>query len=209
MRFIIDPSQRITSGEADQILADQEMCYLTIDKVTIECFPFGSLLMMGPDDAVELVYDNPLDDLHADARDPQGETLLRTLSIASLIGDSVERLPAALADYVDSDNTQNPGIARTLAHQLIESSEVNIPGMSRVGPFKLVLELTEDGKETIRGALADRESGDLRYVHHLRHGRLKKHARGPLISDQVENLRRRAPSPSPQPSPGVPGEGGN
>lgn len=168
LRIIIDRRQTITPDEADQILAAQEMCYLTIDKATIECFPFGSLLVMGPNDAVALVSDNPLDDLHAGPQDPQGEMLLRTLSVASLIADSVERLPDALADYVDSDNTRNPGVATTLAHELLESSAVTIPGMSRAGPFNIVLELTKDGKETIRGALADREPGNLRFVHHMR-----------------------------------------
>jgi hypothetical protein len=169
LRFIIHRSQTITSDEAEQILAEQEMCYLTVDQnVTIECFPFGSLLMMGPDDAVELVYDNPLDDLHADSQDAQGELLLQTLSVISLIGDSVERMPDALADYIDDDNQLNPGVATNLAHHLIDSSNVELAGMSRAGPFTVVLELTEDGKETIRQALADRQSGDLRLVHRLR-----------------------------------------
>jgi len=172
LRFIIDRTQTITPDEADQILADQEMCYLTInDAVTIECFPFGSLLMMGPDDAMELVYDNPLDDLHADPRDSQGELLLQTLSVVSLIGDSVERMPDALADYLDDANQLNPGVATNLANHLIDSSKVEIAGMSRAGPFTIVCELTEDGKETIRQALADRESSDLQLVHRRhRHG---------------------------------------
>ena len=176
LRFIIHRSQTITSEEAEQILADQEMCYLTIDQgVTIECFPFGSLLMMGPDDAVELVYDNPLDDLHADTQDAQGELLLETLSVISLIGDSVERMPDALADYIDGDHQLNPGVATNLAHHLIDSSKVELAGMSRAGPFTIVLELTEDGRETIRQALADRQSGDLRLVHRVRRHRV--HAR--------------------------------
>ncbi len=175
LRFTIDRNQTITSDEADQILADQEMCYLTInDKVTIECFPFGSLLMMGPDDAEELVDDNPLDDLHADSQDTQGELLLETLSVVGLVGDSVERLPDALADYLDDTSQPNPGVATNLAHHLIDSEKVKLAGMSRAGPFTIMVELTEDGKETLRQALADRESGDLHLVHHLR-----RHAHSP------------------------------
>ena len=166
-RLTIHPDQTITPDEADQILADQEMCYLTLDKVSIECFPFGSLLMMGPDDAVELVADNPLDDLHADERDPHGDLMLRTLAVVGVIADSVERLPGALADYLDNNQSLNPGVATTLAHRLIESSQVDIAGMSRAGPFSIKLELTEDGREMLREALADRESNGLRFVHHL------------------------------------------
>ena len=185
LRIVIDRSESISPDEADQILADQEICYLTVDKATIECFPFGSLLMMGPNDAVQLVSDNPLDDLHANSQDPKGELLLRTLSMASLIADSVERLPGALADYVDSESTRNPGVARTLAHELLESSAVTLPGMSRAGAFKIVVELTEDGKETIRSALADRESGNLRYVRHLR-----RHAKNSGLTAETQRTRK-------------------
>jgi hypothetical protein len=177
-RLAIHPEETITPDEADEVLADEEMCYLTLDKVTIECFPFGSLLMMGPDDAVELVADNPLDDLHADNHDPHGELMLRTLAVVGVIADSVERLPGVLADYLDNTESLNPGVAATLAHRLIDSSQVDIAGMSRAGPFTIKLELTEDGKEVLREALADRETNGFRYVHHLhrstpRHGTLK------------------------------------
>jgi hypothetical protein len=170
-KLVIKSDQTITSDEADQVLADGEMCYLQLDTITIECFPFGSLLMMGQEDAVELVYDNPLDDLHADSRDPRSELLLRTLAVLSVIADSVERLPAALADYIDNPDSANPGIARSLAHRLVDSGEVELAGLSRAGPFSVQLELTEDGKEELREALSDRQAGSLQYVHHL-HRRL-------------------------------------
>jgi hypothetical protein len=190
LRLTIDRKQTITSDEADQILADQEMCYLTInDKVTIECFPFGSLLMMGPDDAVELVYDNPLDDLHAGPQDTPGELLLQT--VVGLIGDSVERVPDSLADYLDGDNPLNPGVATNLAHHLIDSEKVKLEGMSRAGPFTIVVELTEDGKETLRQALADRESGDLHLVH-----RLGRHAHSPATKTTPVRAKLHASFPS-------------
>lgn len=192
-RLTIHPDQTITSDEADQILAEQEMCYLQIDKVTIECFPFGSLLMMAPDDAVELVADNPLDDLHADARDPRGELMLRTLAVTGVIADSVERLPGALADYLDNTNSPNPGVATALAHRLVDSSQVDIAGMSRAGPFSIKLELTEDGKEMLREALADRKTNGLRFVHHLHRRSVRPHAQRVSTSSDGGGPVPRAP----------------
>jgi hypothetical protein len=171
-QLIMQSNAMITPDEAGQVLADQEMCYLQLDKITIECFPFGSLLMLGPNDAVELVYDNPLDDLHADEHDPRGELMLQTLAVVSVIADSVERLPGSLADYIDDANSANPGVATTLSRRLIDSSSVNLAGMSRAGPFTINLELTEDGKEELREALSDRETSSLQFALHLHRNHL-------------------------------------
>jgi hypothetical protein len=186
----IHTDQTISPDEAEQLLADQEMCYLQLDEITVECFPFGSLLMMGQGDAVKLVYDNPLDDLHVDEHDPHGESMLRTLAVVSVIADSVERLPGALADYIDDNSAINPGVAVKLARRLIDSSSAKIDGMSRAGPLSIKLELTEDGKEELREALSDRETGGLQLAHHLHRSHLRHRVR-PIPTSAVGGV----PSP--------------
>jgi hypothetical protein len=158
LRFVLGSVSANSSDDSDGLLADQELCYLSIDHATIECFPFGSLLMLGPDDAVELVADNPLDDLHADGRDPGGDSLLRTLSTFSLIAASIDRVPDSLADYMADEDAENPAVARALALRLLQPGGTTLTGYSGSATFTINVELTDDGRETLEEALADSQS---------------------------------------------------
>jgi hypothetical protein len=158
-RFVLDSVSASASDDSEGLLADQELCYLSIDNATIECFPFGSLLMLGPDDAVQLVSDNPLDGLHAGVRDPGADSLLQTLSIFSLIAASIDRVPDSLADYMAGDDVENPAVARALALRLLQPGGTTLTGHSGSATFTIKVELTDDGRETLEEALADSQTG--------------------------------------------------
>ncbi len=150
---IILSDRAAASREPARELDNLELCYLQADRCTIECFPFGSLLILGPDDAMTLVGDNPLCDLRPDGRDPQGESLLDTIGVISVIGGSVERLPETLAEYIE-DPDENADAAVSLARVLLSPQGTNLPGFGRSGHFTVTIQLTAPGRKRLLQACA-------------------------------------------------------
>ncbi len=143
------------SKEPARQLDERELCYLKADRCTIECFPFGSLLILGPDDAMPLVEDNPLSDLRPDGHDPQAESLLDTIGVIAVIGGSVERLPETLAEYIE-DPDENSDAAVSLARELLTAKGTNLPGFGHNGHFTVAVQLTEPGRKRLLQALRSR-----------------------------------------------------
>lgn len=162
-RIILSDRAAAASKEPARELDNLELCYLKADRCTIECFPFGSLLMLGPDDAMALVEDNPLSDLRPDGHDPQGESLLDTIGVISVIGGSVERLPETLAEYIE-DPDDNADAAVSLARALLSPQGTNLPGFGRSGHFTVTVQLTDPGRKRLLQALRSKPGSGMMMV---------------------------------------------
>lgn len=162
-RIIFSDHAPKASKEPARKLDDMELCYLKADRCTIECFTFGSLLMLGPDDAMALVEDNPLSDLRPDGRDPQGASLLDTIGVIAVIGGSIERLPETLAEYIE-DPEENSDNAVSLAHELLDPKGTSLFGFGRNGHFIVAVQLTDPGRKRLVHALRSKPGSDMMMV---------------------------------------------
>jgi hypothetical protein len=154
-RISMDTDQSPPTTQPTRELGDAELCYIVAGDSSIECFTFGSLLILGPGDGIALVEDNPILDLRANDNDSKNTATLRTLGVVALIGASVERLPEALADYIQ-DPGDNAAVAIAIAEQLVANNQVDLPGYGRGGRFNVAVELTHSGRKRLREALRAR-----------------------------------------------------
>lgn len=160
--------QTVTPGQFQH----DEICYLSAGEFRIDCFPDGSTLTLGPTDSTDLLTDLPGWNLApVDPQDESGERFLRLSALLSLVAGSVDRLPSALADYV-----QNPGPhlaqALDLSEKLLTEESVELSGYARGGSFRVVVQLNDAGREKLETALDEvgEAPGGLQWVR-LRTGR--------------------------------------
>ena len=143
-----------------------EICYLNAGDFRIDCFPDGSSLNLGPTDSTDLLTDVPGWALEpADDQDVQGSQFLHLSALLSLIAGSVDRLPAALSDYI-----KNPGPhlsqAMDLTEKLLNDPRIELNGYARGGNFHVVVELSDAGREKLEAALDEvgETPGELQWV---------------------------------------------
>ena len=140
-------------------LEADELCYLTLDNALIICTEDGSYLLFGPEDGVILVKDNPLSRLRPAGHDPSAESTMQMFGSLFLIAASVDRLPDALADYL-----QDPGphrrVAMTLARDLIDNEHMELPGSARGGTFAVSVHLTDSGRDKLMDALQSQNTSN-------------------------------------------------
>jgi hypothetical protein len=135
-----------------------EVCYLKAGGLRIDCYPEGSELNFGPTDSTDLLADNPGWNL-SPANDENKTAIgaMQAYAILTLIAGSVDRLPAALSDYL-----QNPGQHLTeaieLTMQLLSQDHVKLQGFAKGGNFTVTVGLSDDGRDKLLDALG--EMGD-------------------------------------------------
>lgn len=154
--------QTIQPGQFRQ----DEVCYLKIGNLRIDCYTDGSSLNLGLNDSTDLLTDNGAWNLApADENNKQGEQLLQTYAIVCLVGGSVDRLPATLSDYL-----QNPGQhlsdALDLTSRLLSEKQIRLDGFARGGNFTVTMELNDSGREKLLDGLDEigEAGGDLQFV---------------------------------------------
>ena len=144
-----DRDERIEPGQFQR----DEICYLEAGDFRIDCYTDGSSLNLGPSDSSDLLTDNPMYGLapaKADERD--AATAMKLYGVLFLVGGSVDRLPATLADYLQSPGLHlNEAIALTDA--LLNQKSVRFIGHARGGNFVVTVELTDEGRDKLEDAL--------------------------------------------------------
>lgn len=142
---------RIEPGQFEQ----DEICYLEAGDFRIDCYSDGSSLNLGPNDSNDLLTDNPMYGLApARAGNSEAATAMKLYGILFLVGGSVDRLPATLADYLESPGSHlNEAIA--LADALLDQKTVRFVGHARGGNFVVTVELTDDGHDKLEDAMDD------------------------------------------------------
>lgn len=141
--------EQIEPGRFEQ----DEICYLEAGDFRIDCYTDGSSLNLGPNDSSDLLTDNPMYGLApAKAGEKEAATAMRLYGVLVLIAGSVDRLPATLADYLQSPGTHlNEAIALTDA--LLNQKNVRFIGHARGGNFVVSVELTDDGRDKLDDAM--------------------------------------------------------
>jgi hypothetical protein len=139
--------QRIEPGEFKQ----DEICYLSAGDFRIDCYTDGSSLELGPNDSTDLLTDNPMAGLSPAHGDKAAQTM-KLYGILFLVGSSVDRLPATLADYIQDPN-QHLIEAVTLAQVLLTGKSVEFEGHARGGNFTVSVRLNDDGRDKLLDAL--------------------------------------------------------
>jgi hypothetical protein len=175
--------QNISPGQFQQ----DEVCYMNAGKFRIDCYNDSSSLNLGPTDSNDLLTDNPGWKLEPAGDDEQGRQLLKVYSVLTLVAGSVDRLPATLADYI-----QSPGAHLTealdLTEQLLTEDQVRLTGFARGGNFNVTVQLSDDGREKLQDALD--EAGDSGGNFQLVRARVSKH---PIIRHAVKAGAARKP----------------
>jgi len=160
--------QKIEPGQFQQ----DQVCYMTAGKFRIDCYNDSSSLNLGPNDSNDLLTDNPGWKLQPAEDDEQARQLMQMYAVLTLVAGSVDRLPATLADYI-----QTPGSHLTealdLTEELLTKDQVRLPGYARGGNFNVTVQLTDAGREKLEDALdeAGGSGGNLQLAraHALRH----------------------------------------
>lgn len=177
-------------GHANQTgqLDEDEICYLKAGDFRIECYVDGSYLTLGPDDSNPLLSDNPASGLSAaDGKKPTDQAV-QLYGVLFLVGGSVDRLPQALADYLE-----NPGMhlneAVSLALLLMGNEPVELRGQARGGSFSVTMVLTDTGRDKLLEALNDvgQSAGNTQMVLH-------RGAWRTLSATHISGARRRTPN---------------
>ncbi|HEY2589644.1 MAG TPA: hypothetical protein VGI81_28120 [Tepidisphaeraceae bacterium] len=155
--------------EPGQLQRD-EICYLEAGDFRIDCYTDGSSLNLGPNDSNDLLTDNPMYGLApAKADEKDAATAMRLYGVLFLIAGSVDRLPATLADYLQSPGTHlNEAIA--LTDVLLNQKSVRFIGHARGGNFVVTVELTNDGRDKLEDAMDEigETTGTNQLVRHVR-----------------------------------------
>jgi hypothetical protein len=140
--------QRIEPGQFNS----DELCYIDAGDFRIDCRTDGSSLSLGPTDSNDLLTDNPMSGLAPLHNDMDVVQTMKLYGLIFLIGGSVDRLPAALAEYI-----QGPGPHLTealeLADTLLNQKRAEFNGHARGGNFTVSIELTTDGRDKLMDAL--------------------------------------------------------
>lgn len=140
--------QRIEPGEFNQ----DEICYLTVGDFRVDCYTDGSSLDLGPNDSTDLLTDNPMAGLSPAHDDKDAAQTMQLYGILFLVGGSVDRLPGALADYIEDPN-QHLNEAVALAQLLLSQKKVEFEGHARGGNFTVTVELNDNGRDKLLDAL--------------------------------------------------------
>lgn len=169
--------QNIEPGQFQQ----GEVCYMAAGKFRIDCYNDSSSLNLGPTDSSDLLTDNPGWNLRPAEDDEQGRQLMQTYGVLTLVAGSVDRLPATLADYIQSPGTHLTE-ALDLTEALLTQDHVRLPGYAHGGNFNVTVQLSDAGREKLEDALdeAGNSGGDLqlarkRVLKRISGGGLKAH----------------------------------
>lgn len=145
-------------------LSSDELCYLSAGDTVVLCHGEGSYLLLGPKDGIELVDSNPLWRLRPVGRDPAAGALLRVYGTIFMIAGSLDRLPDALADYLDEPGAHRRQ-ALNLARKLLDPNGMELPAVAHGGTFTVFLTLTASGRDKLLEALqANEDKTGLRLV---------------------------------------------
>jgi hypothetical protein len=141
--------QTIEPGQFKQ----SEVCYIKAGEFRIDCFPDGSELNFGPTDSTDLLTDNPGWNLSPENDENKATAqAMHAYAVIAMIAGSVDRLPSALADYL-----QNPGQhlteAMELTMQLLSQQQVKLHGFAKGGNFTVTVELSDNGRDKLLDAL--------------------------------------------------------
>ena len=129
-----------------------EICFVAIESSTIECFPEGTLLLLGSSEAVQLMDDNPLWRLMPITTDANSAAVMKLYATLYLLAGSIDRLPDALADYLDNSGPRRRD-AIALARLLAVHNGAKLAGFAHGGKFSVSFRLTEDGRDKLLEAL--------------------------------------------------------
>jgi hypothetical protein len=140
--------QRIEPGQFNQ----DEICYLSVGDFRIDCYTDGSSINLGPNDSTDLLTDNPMAALSPAHDDKDAAQTMKLYGILFLVGGSIDRLPSALADYIQDPN-QHLDEALALAQLLLRQKKVEFEGHARGGNFTVTVELNDDGRDKLLDAL--------------------------------------------------------
>jgi len=140
--------QQIEPGQFEQ----GEICYLTVGAFRIDCAVDGSALNLGPNDSNDLLTDNPMTGLEPAHDDKAAAQAMKLYGILFLVGGSLDRLPGALADYIQ-DPGQHLTEALALTELLLTQKQVEFTGFARGGNFTVSVELTDAGRDKLTDAL--------------------------------------------------------
>jgi hypothetical protein len=133
-------------------LLGDEICCVSIESSTIECFPEGTLLLLGSSESVQLMEDNPLWNLAPVTSDADAAAVMKLYATLYLLAGSIEKLPDALADYLDNPGPrQRDAIA--LARTLAIHGGAKLPAFAHGGKFTVSFRLTEQGRDKLLEAL--------------------------------------------------------
>jgi hypothetical protein len=133
-----------------------EVGYLNLGGATVECFLAGSVLLLGPDNGIVLVDQNPLWQLRPVGHDGNEAKLVRLYATLFLVCGSVDQLPTGLSDYLDDPGPRRR-IALSLARQLLTSRGAELTGWTRGGAFVLTFRLTPSGRAKLTDVLQSAE----------------------------------------------------
>ena len=140
--------QHITPGE----FAQNDICLLNAGEFRIHCATDGSTLDLGPSDSNDLLTDNPMYGLSPLHNDKDAGQSMKLYGILFLVAGSIDRVPGALSDYIQSPG-QHLDEAVTLAQLLLNAKAVEFQGFARGGNFTATVELTDDGRDKLLDAL--------------------------------------------------------
>jgi hypothetical protein len=129
-----------------------EICYLSVGDFRIDCYTDGSSLNLGPNDSTDLLTDNPMAGIAPARDDKDAAQTMKLYGVLFLVGGSIDRLPATLADYIQDPN-QHLSEALTLAQLLLNQKTVEFEGHARGGNFTVAVELNDDGRDKLLDAL--------------------------------------------------------
>jgi hypothetical protein len=142
-----------------------EVCYLKAGAFRIDCYADGSSLNLGPNDSNDLLTDNPGWALEPEDGDERATQMMRLNAVLTLVAGSVDRLPSALSDYIQSPG-QHLSQALDLAESLLNEPRVRLQGFAQGGNFTATVELSDAGREKLQEALDEMgdASGQLQLV---------------------------------------------
>lgn len=164
----LDFSTPMDGFQPPHALAADEVCFMVVGSSTIECFSGGAALLLGPDDGIQLIDDNPLWQLRPARSDKDGTKLMKLYATFFLIAGSVEKLPGALADYLDDPGPQRAAVI-ALIRRLADDDGGQFPVAAHGGNFVVRFQLTRTGREKLLEALqALQEESGLQVVANTR-----------------------------------------
>jgi len=144
-------AQENDSQPPHRLLAD-EICCVAFESSTIECFPEGTVLLLGSAESVRLMDDNPLWKLLPITADKDAVAVMKLYATLYLLAGSIDKLPDALADYLDDAGTRRHD-AIALARALATRGGAKLSGFAHGGKFAVSFRLTNTGRDKLLEAL--------------------------------------------------------